>query len=200
MKNLDFKQQYRRSKIGTFSVWRLHSPVLTISLKNSNSTFSLHIIVHLHYCHSLLLAVDDGSAFKCLNTSLAVRRFTHQGLVRTGRLRSVSGHGALQPERQEMNGQFVGGHHDRSVRNLTDQLNGKAAVKSTAAFVAIDGHEARPEAPITWSFLSKTSASDLCRYWSCFTLKAAHSVTRFGEISPLWQNFASLWTIFNSLN
>ena len=48
-----------------------------------------------------------------------------------------------------MNGQFVGGHHDRSVRNLTDQLNGKAAVKSTAAFVAIDGHEARPEAPIT---------------------------------------------------
>ena len=25
------------------------------------------------------------------------------------------------------------------------------------------------------------------------------SVTRFGEISPIWQNFTSLWQIFNSL-
>ena len=36
-------------------------------------------------------------------------------------------------------------------------------------------------------------------FFEMFHLSSTNSVTRFGEISPLWQNFKSLWLLFEGL-
>ena len=87
-----------------------------------------------------------------------MRRLTHQALLSSGRLRSgaVYGHRSLQPQRQEVDGELVGGHHDGSVRDLSNQLDDQAAVEAPAAFGAIDGPQAGPEAAVARPILPKT--------------------------------------------
>ena len=82
---------------------------------------------------------------------LAVRRFAHQSIFRTGSVgcTTVSGGRILEPEGEEMNTELVGGHHDGSVGDLTDELSHEAAIDAFAALVAIDGEEARPETAVT---------------------------------------------------
>ena len=36
-------------------------------------------------------------------------------------------------------------------------------------------------------------------FFEMFRLSSTNSTTRFGEISPLWQNFESLWLLFEGL-
>ena len=48
-----------------------------------------------------------------------------------------------------MNTELVGGHHDGSVGDLTDELGHETAVDAFAALVAVDGEEAGPETAVT---------------------------------------------------
>ena len=61
-----------------------------------------------------------------------------------------------------MDGELVGGHHDGSVGDLTNELSNKASIESASALISVDGHETGPETFVARSFLPETCASDLC--------------------------------------
>ncbi len=60
-----------------------------------------------------------------------------------------------------MNAELVGGHHDGSVGDLTDELGNEAAIDALAALVAVDGKEAWPETAVTRALFAKASACNL---------------------------------------